>query len=86
MNCNLNMAVIIQVQLLTCKLVELLKKLCNIQAIFVSSCGAFDPLISCSTSVPNIIETYVTICQYDSVIHMHEVGCHARETEPPSLQ
>lgn len=86
MNCNLNMAVITQVQLLTCKLVELLKKLCNIQAIFVSSCGAFDPLISCSTSVPNVTGTYVTICQYDSVIHMHEVGCHAKETEPPSLQ
>lgn len=86
MNCNLNMAVIIQVQLLTWKLVELLKKLCNIQVIFVSSCGAFDPLISCSTSVPNVIGTYVTICQYDSVIHMYEVGYHAKGTEPTSLQ
>lgn len=86
MNCNLNMAVIIQVQLLTWKFVELLKKLCNIQVIFVSSCGAFDPLISCSTSVPNVIGAYVTICQYDSVIHMYEVGYHAKETEPTSLQ
>ena len=54
--------------------------------IFVSSCGAFDPLISCSTSVPNVIGAYVTICQYDSVIHMYEVGYHAKETEPTSLQ
>lgn len=46
--------------------------------IFVSICGDFDPLISCSTPV-NVIGTYVVICQYDSVIHMHEGGCHAKE-------
>lgn len=83
MNCNLNTAVIFQVQLLTQKLVQLGKKLCNIQMIFVSICGASDLLISCSVLL-NIIGTYVAICQYDSVIHMHEGGCHAKETASTS--
>lgn len=47
--------------------------------IFVSTCGAFVPLKSCNTSV-NAIGTYVAICQYDSVMHMHEGGCQAKET------
>lgn len=30
--------------------------------------------------------TYVAICQYESVIHMHEGGCHAKETASMSSQ
>ena len=55
------------------------------QVIFVSSCGAFDLLISCSTSV-NVTGTYVAICQYNSAIHMYEGGCHAKETASTSSQ
>lgn len=59
--------------------------LCNIQVIFVSIYDAFVPLNSCNTSV-NVIETYVAIRQYDSVIHMHERRCHAKETASISSQ
>lgn len=72
------MAVIIQVQLLTWKLVDC-RKCYVIFRWSVLARGAFVPLKSCNTSV-NAIGTYVAICQYDSVMHMHEGGCQAKKT------